>query len=43
MSDKLPYTLLGLLGVFTLLRAAGRGVNTCDPHFFAGRPTERRP
>jgi hypothetical protein len=43
MSDLLPYTLLGLLGVFALLGAAGRGADTCDPHFLPDRPTERRP
>jgi hypothetical protein len=43
MSDLLPYTLLGLLGVLALFGPPGRGADTRDPEFFAGRLTERRP
>jgi hypothetical protein len=42
MSDLLPYTLLGLLGVLALLGLAGRGADTRDPESSAGRLTERR-
>jgi hypothetical protein len=43
MSDLLPYTLLGLLGVLALLGLAGRRADTPDPEFLAARLTERRP
>jgi hypothetical protein len=43
MSDLLPYTFLGLLGVLALLGLAGRAADTRDPQLSAGRLTERRP
>jgi hypothetical protein len=43
MSDLLPYTFLGVLGVLALLGRAGRGADTRDPEFSARRLTERRP
>jgi hypothetical protein len=43
MSDLLPYTLLGLLGVLALLGLAGPGADTRDPEVSARRLTEQQP
>lgn len=43
MATVLPLALLALLLVLAALGLAGRGADTRDPEFYAGRLTERRP